>query len=66
MTFLYVTPAVKSKKKLLRKLTGLWGQLALQPGGSHVVQACFTFAVRGHSHHCQRGCCMVAVLHLSV
>lgn len=35
--------AVKTKKKLLRKLTGLWGQLALQPGGSHVVQACFTF-----------------------
>lgn len=53
---------MKTKKKVLRKLTGLWGQLALQPGGSHVVQACFTFAVRDCSYQCQGGCCMLALL----
>ena len=52
---------MKTKKKLLRKLTGLWGQLALQPGGSHVVQACFTFAVSACSHQCQRGWSMLAL-----
>ena len=35
----------KAKKKLLRKLKGMWGILALEPGGSHVVESCFSWGV---------------------
>ena len=35
----------KAKKKLLRKLKGMWGILAGEPGGSHVVEACFAWGV---------------------
>ena len=43
----------KARKKLLRQLQGGWGLLAAQPGGSHVVEAAYTVAVRPStlSHH---------------
>ncbi|KAL0033664.1 hypothetical protein WJX79_010817 [Trebouxia sp. C0005] len=33
--------ASKAKKKLLRKLKGMWAILAVEPGGNHVVESCF-------------------------
>ena len=40
------TATSKAKKKLLRKLKGLWAVLAVEPGGNHVVESCFTWGVR--------------------
>ena len=36
----------KARKKLLRQLQGGWALLAVQPGGSHVVEAAYIIAVR--------------------
>ncbi len=38
--------ASKAKKKLLRKLKGMWAILAVEPGGNHVVESCFIWGVR--------------------
>ncbi len=38
--------ASKAKKKLLRKLKGMWAILAVEPGGNHVVESCFVWGVR--------------------
>ena len=40
------TATSKAKKKLLRKLKGLWAVLAVEPGGNHVVESCFVWGVR--------------------
>ena len=37
--------ASKAKKKLLRKLKGMWAILAVEPGGNHVVESCFVWGV---------------------
>lgn len=39
------TATSKAKKKLLRKLKGLWAVLAVEPGGNHVVESCFVWGV---------------------
>lgn len=39
------TATSKAKKKLLRKLKGMWAVLAVEPGGNHVVESCFIWGV---------------------
>lgn len=41
--------ASKAKKKLLRKLRGMWAVLAVEPGGNHVVESCFVWGVNPHA-----------------
>lgn len=43
--------ASKAKKKLLRKLKGMWAVLAVEPGGNHVVESCFIWGVQLFTHH---------------
>lgn len=40
------TATSKAKKKLLRKLKGMWAVLAVEPGGNHVVESCFIWGVQ--------------------
>lgn len=39
----------KAKWRVMRHLEGMWGQLAQQPCGSHLVESCFDNAVSQQS-----------------
>ena len=43
------TATSKAKKKLLRKLKGMWAVLAVEPGGNHVVESCFIWGVHNYA-----------------
>ena len=49
--------ASKAKKKLLRKLKGMWAILAVEPGGNHVVESCFIWGVSPQLLTFAQACC---------
>ena len=58
--FLEGTAAGKTKKRLVRKLTGNYGAIALTLGGNHFVEKCYLFAVNPwHGSGCGKIKCLL-------